>query len=213
MVLSRSRGIDLYSGDVLPAALAGVDAVIDVTQPDTIDQGPATDFYTTVAGMLQRVGADQGVSHIVVLSIVGIEKTSFGYYQAKLAHEQAASTGSVPATTLRATQLHEFPAQLIQMTRHDATAHVFDVQTQPVAARTVADLLVQTGVSQPLGREPDVAGPQQASLVDLARKFVDDFHAATSPSRPTRRLPPRSPPAPCYPSIRHKSPAPRSRSG
>jgi uncharacterized protein YbjT (DUF2867 family) len=80
VVLSRSRGVDVRSGEGLADALHGADAVIDVTHPDTIEQGAATEFWTDVAGSLQRTGAELGAEHIVTLSIVGIEKTSFGYY-------------------------------------------------------------------------------------------------------------------------------------
>jgi uncharacterized protein YbjT (DUF2867 family) len=94
----------------LAGALNGADAVIDVTHPDTIERVAATEFWTGAAGALQRTGAEQGVRHIVTLSIVGIEKTSFGYYAAKLEHERAAASGPVPSTVLRAIQFHELPA-------------------------------------------------------------------------------------------------------
>jgi hypothetical protein len=42
---------------------------------------------------------------VVTLSIVGIHKMSFGYYQAKLQHERAAQSGSVPSTIMRATHV------------------------------------------------------------------------------------------------------------
>ena len=151
-----------------------VDAVIDVTHPDTIEQGAATEFWTDVAGSLQRTGAEQGVEHIVTLSIVGIDKTSFGYYTAKLEHERAAASGPVPNTVMRATQFHELPAQLIAITRHDSQAHVLDMQpVQTIAARTVGEALLEVAEAVPSGRAPDLAGPQEANLVDLARAFVE----------------------------------------
>ena len=55
--------------------------------------GAATELWTDVAGDLQRTGAEQGGERIVTLSIVGTEKTSFGYYLAKLEHERAAADG------------------------------------------------------------------------------------------------------------------------
>jgi uncharacterized protein YbjT (DUF2867 family) len=173
VVMSRSRGVDVRSGEGLADALAGADVVIDVTHPDTIGQGAATQFWTDVAGALQHTGAEQGVRHIVTLSIVGIDKTSFGYYMAKLAHERAAASGPVPNTVMRATQFHELPAQLIAITRHDSQAHVLDMRpVQTVAARTVGEALVGVAQAAPSRRAPDLAGPQQADLVALARAFV-----------------------------------------
>ena len=72
----------------------------------------------------------------MTLSIVRIDKTSFGYYTAKLAHERAATAGPVPATVLRATQFHELPARLIALTCDDSRARVFDVRVQTVAAQS-----------------------------------------------------------------------------
>lgn len=173
VVLSRSQGVDVAGGAGLDEALSGVDAVIDVTNPDTIDREGASRFFTTVASGLQRAGAQAGVRHIVTLSIVGIDETSFGYYQAKLDQERAAADGPVPHTIVRATQLHELPAQLIGLTRQDSHASVFDVRAQPVAARTVAEVLVEAAEAAPAGRAPDLAGPGEADLVDMARAFVE----------------------------------------
>lgn len=80
----------------------------------------------------------------MTLSIVGIEKTSFGYYAAKLEHERAAASGPVPSTVMRATQFHELPAQLIAITCHDSQARVLDMRpVQTVVARTVAQVLLE----------------------------------------------------------------------
>lgn len=121
----------------------------------------------------------------MTLSIVGIEKTSFGYYQAKLEHERAAQAGPVSSTIMRATQLHEFPAQVIGMTRDGSRAHVVDVEVQIVAARTVAHALLDLAEAQPIGRAADLAGPEEANLVDLARTFTHQ-EGSRSPSSPTR---------------------------
>lgn len=111
--------------------------------------------------------------HIVTLSIVGVDKTSFGYYAAKLEHERAAASGPVPSTVMRATQLHELPAQLIRMTRQGSQAQVLDLgPVQPVAARTVAGALLELAEAAPSGRAPDLAGPREADFVALARAFV-----------------------------------------
>jgi uncharacterized protein YbjT (DUF2867 family) len=172
-VLSPSAGVDVRGGEGLAEALEGADVVVDVTNPKTIEQGPATEFWTEVATALQHAGGEQGVAHIVTLSIVGADKTSFGYYEAKLEHERAAASGPVPSTVMRATQLHELPAQLIAITRHDSQASVLDLRpVQPVAARTVGEVLLGLAEGAPAGRAPDLAGPQQAELVDLARAFV-----------------------------------------
>ena len=170
--LSRSHGIDVRTGEGLAHALDGVHALIDVTNPPSNDAITATDFFTEAAQVLQRVGAERGVRHILTLSIVGIDRTAFGYYAAKLAQERAVTAGPVSSTVLRATQFHEFPAQIIARTRNGANARVFDLRVQTVAARTVARVLIELAMGEPRGRAPDLAGPEEADLVDLARRFV-----------------------------------------
>jgi hypothetical protein len=41
-----------------------------------------------------------------------------------------------------------------------------------VAARTVAEVLLELAEAAPAGRAPDLAGPQEGELVALARAFV-----------------------------------------
>jgi uncharacterized protein YbjT (DUF2867 family) len=176
VVLSRSNGIDVRSGQALASALDGVAAVVDVTNPGSGERDGPMAFFADVAGRLQSVGAACGVSHIVTLSIVGIERAPENrYYAAKLRQEQLALAGPVPATVLRATQFHEFAVQMLRRTRRDTGAHVPNMRVQSVAARTAASVLVELASGLPVGSAPDLGGPEQADLVTLARKFVEHF--------------------------------------
>ncbi|SEF24189.1 Uncharacterized conserved protein YbjT, contains NAD(P)-binding and DUF2867 domains [Amycolatopsis pretoriensis] len=159
----------------LRAALEGVDVVVDVSNSTSLDEESARRFFTSAATTLQRVGAERGVRHIVTLSVVGIDDTGFGYFRAKVDHERAASAGQVPATIVRATHFHEFPGQLVGRTREDDHATVFDLRVQTVAATTVAAALVEVAEGPAQGRTPDIAGPEPAEVLDLARAFVDHF--------------------------------------
>ena len=188
VVLSRAHGVDVRTREGLPDALEGVEVVVDVANSESIEEGPATEFFVTVARSLQEVGAAMGVSHIVTLSIVGIEQTSFGYYLAKLRQEEAAGQGSVPNTIMRATQMHELPAQLIHITRHNTKAYVFDVPVQPVAARTTGSVLCELAESPPLGWAPDLAGPEEVNLVDMGRAFADRYMCAVNVLPDTRTM-------------------------
>jgi len=173
VVLARSEGVDTFSGDGLAQALDGVEAVIDATNAGTIEETAATEFFTTSTANLQRVGAEQGTRHLVVLSIVGIDRVPTGYYAAKLAHEQATRAGPVPATILRATQFHEFAAQMIAWNRDDTVARIPNLHIQPVAARAVGQVLAEVAAGPPQGRAPDLGGPEEADLVALARRLSD----------------------------------------
>jgi uncharacterized protein YbjT (DUF2867 family) len=172
VVLSRSGGVDLVDGYGLAGALEGVMAIVDVTNAGTT-QGPATDFFQAVAGNLQRAGAQQGVEHIVTLSIVGIDRVPVGYYAAKLEHERAALAGPLPATVLRTTQFHEFPAHVLRRSRQGDVARIPNPRVQTVAARTAAAVLLELLEGPPRGMARELAGPEESDLVTLARAFVE----------------------------------------
>jgi uncharacterized protein YbjT (DUF2867 family) len=171
-VLSRSAGVDVRAGDGLAESLTTVDVVIDTLNSPSIRGKAATEFFTTTSRRLQELGAAAGVQHIVTLSIVGVDRVhGYPYYEAKLAQERAATAGDVPATVLRATQFHEFPAQIMSYIRLGRLAVVPHMRSQPVAARTVGDHLARLAAERP-GGVVELAGPEVHDITDLARRFV-----------------------------------------
>ncbi|WP_328494747.1 NAD(P)H-binding protein [Streptomyces sp. NBC_00414] len=172
VVLARSRGVDLVTGAGLDAVMTGVEAVVDVSNLQTTGAGKSIAFFENVSRNLLDAGARVGVRHHVVLSIVGLERVGFGYYQGKLRQEETvAKSGAVPWTVLRATQFHEFPAQVLDRVP-GPLAVVPRMRTQPVAAREVARHLVELVLGPPQGMAPELAGPRVEELVDMARQLV-----------------------------------------
>jgi uncharacterized protein YbjT (DUF2867 family) len=173
VVLSRSRGVDLRTDAGLTHALDGVEVIIDAVNPDSITRGKATAFFTDVTTRLQSAGSAGGVSRLVTLSIVGIDRVpGYGYYRAKLAQEAAAKAGPVPVTIVRATQFHEFPAQILSRARVGPVAAMPVIRVQPVAARAVGQCLMEAAVEPPEDPMIEVAGPQPEDLVTMARRLV-----------------------------------------
>lgn len=168
---SRATGVDVTTGAGLEAALDGATAVIDVTNVATLRRGQARRFFETSARHVQQAAARSGVGRVVVLSIVGIDRLrSLGYYDAKCTQERHHLDGSVGATVVRATQFHEFPGQVLARASVGPVALVPALRVQTVAARSVAEVLVEAALAEPMrGRAPDVAGPgPPASLPALA---------------------------------------------
>jgi uncharacterized protein YbjT (DUF2867 family) len=172
VAISRSHGVDVITGDGLAAALDGVDCVIDTATGPSAEQAAATEFFTTAARNLQEVGSQAGVRRIVVVSIIGTDKFTAGYGAAKLAHEQAALAGPVPAQILRAAQFHEFVELLMAWGRQGEVCYLPAMRTQLVAARTVAEALAALAVSpEPASAGapvPEIAGPREEYLPDIA---------------------------------------------
>jgi uncharacterized protein YbjT (DUF2867 family) len=113
IVIARSAGTDLVTGDGLDAALAGVDAVIDATNVASSGKRASSEFFEATARTLMRTAAVTGVRHIVALSIIGIDRVPYGYYQGKLRQEKVLQESPVPVSILRAAQFHEFPGQYL----------------------------------------------------------------------------------------------------
>lgn len=170
VVLSRSNGTDVSTGAGLDAALAGVDAVIDVSNlATTLSAKKSIAFFETAAHHLLAAEDRAGVAHHVVLSIVGIDDIDTSYYAGKLAQERAVAAGSVPSTVVRAGQFHEFAGQILGLTR-GPIAVVPRTLMRPVAAREVAAHLVRVAEAPAAGRAPDLVGPRDETLADAARR-------------------------------------------
>jgi uncharacterized protein YbjT (DUF2867 family) len=170
VAMSRSQGVDVITGDGLADALTGVEAIVDVATGPSPEERPATEFFTTAMRNLQEAGERAGVRRLVVASIIGAERFSGGYGAAKVAHERAALAGPIPARVLRAAQFHEFVAQLMEWGRQGDVSYVPRMRTQLVAARTVAQALVDLAVGPEATGETfsEIAGPREESLVAMA---------------------------------------------
>jgi uncharacterized protein YbjT (DUF2867 family) len=172
VVLARSTGVDLQSGAGLAGALAGVDVVIDVVSIATLSAAASSRFFGATSTNLLRAEASSGVRHHVSLSIVNASRVSAGYYAGKTVQENIVTAGSVPWTMLRATQFHEFAVQTLQRSSRAGLAVVPVMRTQPVAAREVAERLVELALGSPRGHVPDLGGPREEHLLDMVRAYV-----------------------------------------
>ena len=171
VVLARSAGVNIVTGAGLDAALQGVDAVIDVTNSDSVTRSRSVAFFEAGTRNLQAAGRRAGVSHHVVLSIVGIDRVDLGYYEGKRRQEEIVLSGSLPASVVRSTQFHEFAAQMCARSA-GPVAFIPTMRCQPVAAREVAEALVETAVGEPVGLAADHGGPAPAEMTDLARQLL-----------------------------------------
>jgi uncharacterized protein YbjT (DUF2867 family) len=171
VVLARSHGIDLTSQEGLDEALAGVEGVVDVTNIETLSRAASVDFFTTTTRHLLDAGRRAGVRHHVALSIVGVDRVDLGYYAGKRAQEALVASDVVPWTILRATQFHEFAGQVLDQVP-GPVAVVPRQRTRPIAAREVARALVDLVTAAPAGRAPELAGPREENLADMARRLL-----------------------------------------
>jgi uncharacterized protein YbjT (DUF2867 family) len=170
VVLARSHGVDLTTGAGLAEKLSGSDAVIDVVNIVTTRRKTAVDFFSRTTGHLIAAARAGGVGHLVTLSIVGSDEVDFGYYFGKRAQEELVRDSGLPWTVVRATQFFEFPEPLLKSA--SPVVMVPRMLTRPVAAQDVARTLVEYAVEGPAGMAPEIAGPDQLEMVDMARRIA-----------------------------------------
>jgi len=170
--MSRALGVDVVTGKGVAESLAGADVVVDALSTNALGATKATEFFETTTTNLLREGRGAGVRHHVVLSVVGIDRVPFGYYEAKLRQEAMVTEGPVPWTIMRATQFHEFAQQKLDVVRDRLVAFVPSMLSQPIAGVEVAEALVTHATASPQGRTPDLAGPEQKQVVDMARAIA-----------------------------------------
>lgn len=171
VVLSRTQGVDLASGTGLDQALTGAQVLVDVSNVATLSRRRSVEFFSRSTQNLQQAGTRAGVRHLVVLSIVGVDRVDTGYYAGKLRQEELALAGPIDASVLRATQFHQFAEQMLARSR-GPVAVVPRMRVQPVAAREVANALVTLALGPAVGHAPELAGPERQELVDMVRRLL-----------------------------------------
>ena len=175
--ISRAQGVDVITGEGLDEALTGVDTIIDLATGPSPDQQAATDFFLTSARNLQEAGERAGVRRVVLASIIGIDKFEGGYNAAKLAQEHAYLAGPIPTRIVRAAQFDEFVEELMKWGTQGGVAYVWNMQTQLVSARTVAEELVELATASDADFEAaetiEIAGPRAERLLDAARLVAE----------------------------------------
>lgn len=192
--LSRRSGPGLVTGDLLTGAgigvgvgefgdeaergstnvFAGVDVVIHLATTNG-----AKDIQ--VAKNLFEAAAQAHVKHVVLLSIVGIDKIPMGFYRQRVEIEEIAQKSGVPLTLQRATQFHPFVEAMFTAQRFSPVIIRPSIRFQPIATEEVAARLVTLATGDPMGRVDDIGGPQQLTAAEL----LDAWKQATGSHRPS----------------------------
>ncbi len=172
---------DLGTGTGIKEAVAGVDTIVHA----------ATNFFSSgkvdVAGTkrLLEAARAEDVSHVLYVSIVGIERNPFAYYQVKHKAETLVRESGVPWSIQRAVQFYPFMDLILRAFVHWPVALATDLQFQPMDIREAAAYMVEALVAGPAGMLPDIGGPEVRTLDSLAQSWL----AARGRHRPIIHLP------------------------
>lgn len=166
---SLSSGVDLITGAGLDTALAGAEAVVNVTNSPTFDE-QSIEFFRTTMGNLLAAGERAGVGHQVVLSIVGVDQVpELDYYRAKALQEELLRGGPTPYSIVRATQFFEFMEPTMSWTSDETAVRLPATPLRPIASRDIVEVLADVAAGTPLGGILEIAGPDTFTLDEIGR--------------------------------------------
>ena len=179
-------GVDAVTGEGLGDALAGADAVIDVSNSPSFEDDAVLEFFRTATGNLLAAGRNAGVGQHVALSVVGCDRLpDSGYMRAKVAQEELIEGSPMPYTIIRATQFHEFVEAIADAAAEGDTIRVPRARIQPVAADEVAAAVGRAAAGAPVNGVVEVAGPETFRLEELIRQDLrardDPRHVVSDP--------------------------------
>jgi uncharacterized protein YbjT (DUF2867 family) len=173
LAASPDTGVNTLTGEGLAEALEGAEVVVDVANAPNWGDEAVLEFFQTSTRNVLAAETAAGVTHHVVLSVVGADRLAeSGYMRAKVAQEDGIKAGSVPYTILRATQFFEFIGRIADSSVDGDTIHLAPVLVQPEAADDVAAALADIAVSEPVNGTVELAGPEQFPLDELARRVL-----------------------------------------
>lgn len=167
VVASRATGVNSYTGEGLTAALEGAHTLIDLTNSSYTDHAGAQEFFYGSTLNLLTYGAAAGISHHVMLSVVGTERlarTEGGYFAAKLEQERLVRASRRPFSIVHATQFFEFLLSIADAAAERGQVRVARAIVQPIAADDVAKAVLDVAFAAPTGGISEFAGPERFRL-------------------------------------------------
>jgi uncharacterized protein YbjT (DUF2867 family) len=167
---SPSSGVNALTGEGLAGALAGADAVVDVSNAPSWGDAEVMAFFDTSTRNLLAAEKAAGVRHHVALSVVGADRMAdSGYMRAKVNQENLIAAGGVPYTVVRATQFFEF---LGWLAGKDDPVRLPAAPMQPLAADDVAAALADICVAAPANGMVELAGPETRSIAEFVGRYM-----------------------------------------
>jgi uncharacterized protein YbjT (DUF2867 family) len=158
--------MDVATGAGVAEALTGVDAAVHAASD------PRRHAAVDVEGTrrLARAAHEAGTSHLVYVSIVGIDRIPFPYYRSKLEAEAIVAASGVPHSILRITQFHSFVDMLLAGVARAPLVMPLPTsfRFQSCATSEAAERLVRAVETGPCGRLRDFGGPEVLTFREMA---------------------------------------------
>jgi uncharacterized protein YbjT (DUF2867 family) len=170
---SPDTGVNTIIGEGLDEAMAGTQAVVDLANSPSFDDGAVMAFFETSGRHLLAAEAASGVRHHVALSIVGTDRTpENAYFRAKVAQEKLVEASGIPYTIIRSTQFMEFLNGIAASSADGDKVRLSPGLFQPIAADDVAAFVADIALGPPQNGIIEIAGPERAPFSDIVARYL-----------------------------------------
>lgn len=174
LAAAPNTGVDTITGKGLNEALAGAQALVDVSNSPSFEDRAAMDFFATSGRNLIAAEHEAGLRHHVALSVVGTDRLQeSGYFRAKLAQEELIKASGIPYTLIHATQFFEFIRSIADISTYDGVVRLPPVKFQPMAAEDVASAITDAALAEPVNGTIEIAGPESFRLDGAVRRVLE----------------------------------------
>lgn len=128
-----------------------------------------------VKGTQNLLGAIEGknVKNFIYISIVGVDKTTYKYYQNKLRAEELIIGSGVPYTILRITQFHDFVLNriLVGGNENEVSMIPAGLNFQPIDLSDVSKRILQLIKSAPTNSILQIGGPEILNIQEIIQDY------------------------------------------
>jgi uncharacterized protein YbjT (DUF2867 family) len=170
---SPNTSVDTITGEGLREALAGAQAVVDVSNSPSFEAKAVMEFFTTSTRNLLAAEREAGVGHHVALCIVGTDRLlESPYFRAKMAQENLIKESDVPYTILRSTQFFEFVTRIAAQSSDGKSVRATSAYIQPVVSDDVVSALAEIAAGAPANAIVEIAGPELFHIDALVRRLM-----------------------------------------
>jgi len=159
----------LESGEGIAEAVAGCDLIVHCAS-----NAPSGKGDVEATRNLVSAASEAGSTPVFYISIVGVDRIGYAYYNAKLACEKVLEESGNPYIILRAVQFHSLLDTFLSMLTRVPGLFLVPkgFRFQPMATGEVAERMVAYATSGASGRLPDLGGPEFLTAGEIAKDWL-----------------------------------------
>ena len=174
---NRKHSINYISGDLtqyetIKNVITHYDVVVhcasNPNESDLIDVRGTENLLKAVKGNILK--------HFIYISIVGVNKTKYTYYQNKFKAEQIIIGYGIPFTILRVTQFHDFVYNRILNPANNKTEFVIipaGIKFQSIDLTDVCEKIEELIKSKASNTIIEIGGPEVLTIQDIVKDYQD----------------------------------------